>query len=300
MDYKFEKARNFFSQISRTIYLYKNLWQEGTTALLHAPRSIDKTTEALTIAANIAASGREILYVNAEERINRCGEIAGDSDNLYVFTPEYESLDDDRDYADIVFDAILQAVTTTSIRTFVIDSVNRIAALSFGKNASPSNVMKRLAAMQVKHRLSLLVIADDTFKSATKSLLALAANEFTMPEEKENDRLDNPAALIADNNKEVSQVENLPSGHSKRQSRSERRARRRHRKQQTRFEQCETPDEPRRKHLHEYFIGDEPLPEDAAHWEAVSKAKSPLFEEYEFPSHVNEDDGNNVLLMPIK
>ena len=180
MDHKFLSAKRFFSEVKKTVYLYKNLWKEGTTTLLHAPREVEKTAKALEIASDIASHGRGVLYVNAESHLYDC---KADSENLYIFTPEFESIDDKSDYADLVFEAIEQAIRTTSIRTFVIDSVSRIAALSFGRNASAAYIMKRLVALQVKCKLSILVVANDTTKSANNALLSLAASEITISDE---------------------------------------------------------------------------------------------------------------------
>ena len=196
MNYDFIAAKKLFNEPDKSVSLYRNLWKEGSTALLHAPRGLDKTGLALSIADEIAAKGRDVLYVNAEGRLhNRKAE----SDNLFVYNPEFESIDDKTDYADLIFNAIEHAVRTTSIRTFVIDSVSRIAALSFGRNGSVSYIMKRLVALQVKCRLSLLVIADDSTKSVNNSLLALAASEITVQTEEsdgacgaESSRADSP------------------------------------------------------------------------------------------------------------
>ena len=128
-----------------------------------------------------------MLYVNAAEHIDQYAGKTVYSDNFYVFTPEYESIDDTADYADLVFEAIEQAIRTTSIRTFVIDSVNRIAALSFGRNASVAYIMKRLVALQVKCRLSVLVVADDTTKSVNNALITLAASEISENSEHSED-----------------------------------------------------------------------------------------------------------------
>ena len=181
MEHKFEKAKKFFTEIKKTVYLWKNQWKECTTALMRSPRSEDKTAVALAIASEIADSGREVLYVNAEQRLDNCPAV--DSDNLYVFTPEYSSPDDTTDYADLVFEAIEQAVATTAIRTFVVDSISRMAALSFGRNASVAYLMKRLVALQVKHRLSVLVLADDSTKTVNNALTALAASELSQNSE---------------------------------------------------------------------------------------------------------------------
>ena len=75
---------------------------------------------------------------------------------------------------------IEEIITTTSIRTFVIDSVSRIAALSFGRNASVAYVMKRLVALQVRCKLSLLVISHDSTKSTERALLTLSDSEITV------------------------------------------------------------------------------------------------------------------------
>lgn len=182
MDHKFISSTKFFSEVTKTVYLYGKVWREATTALIHGPRAVDKSAGALDIALNIARGGREVLYVNAGDRLGRLAGSDAGHENLYMFTPEFESIDDTSDYADLVFEAIEQAVRTTSIRTFVIDSVSRIAALSFGRNASVAYLMKRLVALQVKGRLSVLVVADDATKSVNNALAALAAAEIAVDE----------------------------------------------------------------------------------------------------------------------
>ena len=183
MEHKFISSKNFFSAVKKAVSLYKNIWRECTTALIHGPRTADKSAKALDIALDLARNGREVLYVNAEGHLDNYsgGDIC--HENLYVFTPEYESIDDTADYADLVFEAIEQAVRTTSIRTFVIDSVSRIAALSFGRNASVAYIMKRIVALQVKCKLSILVVADDSTKTVNNALLALAASEIPVDSE---------------------------------------------------------------------------------------------------------------------
>lgn len=177
MNTKFVKANSFFNSLTKPVSLFKNLWYETTTALLHAPHEIDKTEEALAIANEVAASGREVIFLTTKQFTPHIENL---SERLYICRPEYESIDDTRDYAQLVFDAIEEAVRSTDIRTFVIDSVTRIAALSFGRNASVAYVMKRLLALQVRCRLSLLVVADDTTKSVNKSLIALADSEIKL------------------------------------------------------------------------------------------------------------------------
>ena len=199
MEHQFIASKTFFSSVSEAVSLYKNLWKEGTTALIRAPRNTDKTAVALGIAAELAASGRPVLYVNAEENLDRLADVTAGTDNLYIFTPRYESPDDTTDYADLIFEAIEQAVATTPIRTFVIDSVSRIAALSFGRNASPAYVMKRLVALQVRCRLSLLVVADDSTKTVNNALSALAASEIPVDGEKpESKTADITTPILAD------------------------------------------------------------------------------------------------------
>lgn len=187
MDHKFISSTKFFSEVTKTVYLYGKVWREATTALIHGPRAVDKSAGALDIALEIARGGREVLYVNAGERLGRLAGSNAGHENICMFTPEFESIDDTSDYADLVFEAIEQAVRTTSIRTFVIDSVSRIAALSFGRNASVAYLMKRLVALQVKGRLSVLVVADDATKSVNNALAALAAAEIAVDEPGQSD-----------------------------------------------------------------------------------------------------------------
>ena len=187
MDHKFISSTKFFSEVTKTVYLYGKVWREATTALIHGPRAVDKSAGALDIALNIARGGREVLYVNAGERLGRLAGSNAGHENICMFTPEFESIDDTSDYADLVFEAIEQAVRATSIRTFVIDSVSRIAALSFGRNASVAYLMKRLVALQVKGRLSVLVVADDATKSVNNALAALAASEIAVKKPERSD-----------------------------------------------------------------------------------------------------------------
>lgn len=187
MDHKFISSTKFFSEVTKTVYLYGKVWREATTALIHGPRAVDKSAGALDIALNIARGGREVLYVNAGDRLGRLAGSDAGHENLYMFTPEFESIDDTSDYADLVFEAIEQAVRTTSIRTFVIDSVSRIAALSFGRNASVAYLMKRLVALQVKGRLSVLVVADDATKGVNNALVTLAAAEIAVDSSDQSD-----------------------------------------------------------------------------------------------------------------
>ena len=181
MTHQFIKAADFFRNVTKTVYLYKNVWKEKSTALLHSPRETDKTAMAIDIACSVAKTGREVVYVACERKIeNNVARLADAPKQLSICMPSYDSPDDKTDYADLVISTIEEIVATTSIRTFVIDSVTRIAALSFGRNASAGYIMKRLAALQLRCKLSLLVISHDSTKSTDRALLTLADSEITV------------------------------------------------------------------------------------------------------------------------
>lgn len=169
-------AVGFVETIKNTVFLFKRLWKENTTLLLHAPQSVDKTATALDI---IGSVDRNIVYINTSNSLDNHVDSLGSLDNMSVYTPQYESPDDMTDYADLVIKGIEEIIESTDIRTFVVDSVSRIAALSFGRNASPAYVMKRLVALQIRHKISLLVIAHDSTKSSDRALLALADSELS-------------------------------------------------------------------------------------------------------------------------
>lgn len=178
---KFISASEFFKKAAKTAYLYKNIWKEKTTALLHSPRETDKTAMAIDIALDIAKTRREVVYVACEQRIyGHATKLVNAPEQLSITVPSFESPDDKRDYADVVISMIEDIVATTRIRTFVIDSVTRIAALSFGRNASVAYVMKRLVALQVRYGLSLLVISHDSTKATDRALLNLSDSEITI------------------------------------------------------------------------------------------------------------------------
>ncbi len=181
MIHQFLTAAEYFKKVAQTVYLYKNIWKEHTTALLHAPRETDKTSEALTIACDLAAAGRDVAYIACESRIaDHADMLAAAPDSLSICVPAFESADDSTDYADLIISTIEEIAKSTSIRTFVIDSVTRIAALSFGRNASAAYVMKRLIALQMRGKLSLLVISHDTTRATERTLLTPPA-ETTEP-----------------------------------------------------------------------------------------------------------------------
>lgn len=186
MAHKFLTASEYFKSIAKTVCLYKNTWKERSTVLLHSPREIDKTAMAIDIASGVAATRREVVYVACEQRIDDFADRLKDApEHLSICVPAYESADDDRDYADLVISTIEEIISSTSIRTFVIDSVTRIAALSFGRNASVAYVMKRLVALQVRCKLSLLVLSHDSTKATDRALLNLADSEMTIEVEEE-------------------------------------------------------------------------------------------------------------------
>lgn len=181
MTHRFLTAAEYFKNAAKTVFLYKQLWSENSTALLHAPRETDKTAKAIDIACDVANTGRQVVYVACERRIDsHIDTLSKAPSSLSICIPSFESPEDKTDYADLVISTIEEIVKTTAIRTFVIDSVTRIAALSFGRNASVAYVMKRLVALQVRCRLSLLVISHDSTKATERALLNLADTEITI------------------------------------------------------------------------------------------------------------------------
>lgn len=174
------KADDFVTTSKKADFLFKNIWKERTTSLLHAPIKTDKTSFALDIAAKLSSRGHKTVYVDTQNRLaDRCEQLSS-IENMFVLQPGYESADDPTDYADLVISAIEEAISASGIRTFIVDSVTRIAALSFGRNASPAYFMKRLVALQVRHGLSLLVIAHDSTKAANRALTSLADSEINL------------------------------------------------------------------------------------------------------------------------
>lgn len=173
-------AGNIAANSQNTTFLFKNIWKENTTAILHAPVEVDKVTTALDIAADLCKSDIQVVYVDIQKHLDDHRERLSKLDNMFVLRPGYDSPDDPTDYGDIVIRAIEETATSSGIRTFIIDSVTRIAALSFGRNASPAYIMKRLVSLQVRLGLSLLVIAHDSTKTATRALINLADCEIPL------------------------------------------------------------------------------------------------------------------------
>lgn len=225
MQIDLQPAKTVAANLQSTVYLYQNIWKQNSTALLHAPVSVDKTSYTLDIIEEITRKGEQVVYVDTQSHLSDNAGRISSFDNLFVLTPRYESPDDMTDYADLVISSIEEAIRTSDIRTFVIDSVSRIAALSFGKNASAAYVMKRLVALQMRYGLSLLVIAHDSTASALRALLILADSEIKIAE---NDT--DTSVNVLTNSKDIKDLkapESIPAitpTSSKKLSRQQRRA----------------------------------------------------------------------------
>ncbi len=186
MENRFSTVDAYIAANSNTIDLFEDQWQENTTAIMISPREVDKTAKAIDIALGLTSQGRTVFYLTTQRISNaNLAKTAGNAD-LYVHTPEFsQDKDDKTDYADIVIADLEEAVAVTGARIFIIDSLSRIAALSFGKNASASYIMKRLVALQVRYKISLFVLAHDATRAANRSLINLADSQIAiaLPEE---------------------------------------------------------------------------------------------------------------------
>lgn len=182
MENRFKLADSFIASLSPVAELYNNIWFENSTCLLHAPLSLDKSTLAVDIALSITERDVPVFYL-AANRLNTglLDKMKGNR-RLYVHQSEFATPDDPDDFADIVFRDLEDAIAQTDAKVFIIDSLSRISALSFGRNASPTFLMKRLVALQVRHKISILVLAHDASKAAIRALVNLADCELTMAE----------------------------------------------------------------------------------------------------------------------
>lgn len=183
MKNRFTNAISYVSKLVKKTALFKNLWTEGTCALLHSPRGAGKTSLAVDIAKELTDKGSEVFYLTTQDFDSSMVDRLAGNERLYIHKPSFSSPDDQSDYADIVIADLEEAIAVTNAKIFIVDSLTRIAALSFGRNASPAYVMKRLVALQVRHNISLLVIARDSTRAAGRALLNLADSEITIADE---------------------------------------------------------------------------------------------------------------------
>ena len=185
MENRFKLADSFIGSLSPVADLYNNIWSENSTCLLHAPRDLDKSSLAVDIALSLTARDIPVFYLTGSRLNAALLDKMKDNSRLYIHQSEFSAPDDPEDFADIVFKDLEDAIAATGAKVFIIDSLSRIASLSFGRNATPAFLMKRFMAMQVRHKVSFLVIAHDSTKAATRALVNLADSELTMttPEE---------------------------------------------------------------------------------------------------------------------
>lgn len=195
MKNKLLNALDIIKNVTKNCFLFKNVWKEKTTLLLHGSREVDKTPVALEIAAAVEEQGKKAIYIDTQSRLDSHIDLLARAPELLVLRPSYDSPDDNRDYADIVIAAIEEAVAETDVRIFIIDSITRIAALSFGRNSSAAYVMKRLVALQVRCGLSLVVVSHDSTKASDRALLALADNDISLSQSEPTENSEDSVAI---------------------------------------------------------------------------------------------------------
>lgn len=187
-------SKQFATTFDSNVYLYKNLWSENTTMLINTTHSNEHDGEILEIADSI---NRVAVYVSTDNRLRYQKEALLSSERLLVFRPSYSKSDDSDsnskcDYADLIINGIENIVAKYGHRIFIVDSVTRIAALSFGRNASAAYVMKRLVALQMRLGISLIIIARDATKSVVRSLGNLADGSIDLSNNSESDKSSAP------------------------------------------------------------------------------------------------------------
>ena len=183
---------DYISESKKNVFLFEKTWKENSTLLLHGSRDADKTARALDIAIKIVSEGRELVYVDTQDSLRDHEDKLASLQHLFILKPCFDDPADERDYADLVISAMEDIIKTTDIRVFIVDSITRIAGLSFGRNASASYIMKRLVALQMRYGVSLLVIAHNSTKATDRAISYLADStmEIAEPQTLEDDATD--------------------------------------------------------------------------------------------------------------
>ena len=169
-----------------TRYLYERIWRESTLCVMHGPREVDKTDLAIDIALDIIKNNRgKVLYVSADGSLAKWtarkanfGKLSG-LGGFLTYSARFNDAEDERDFSEIVFQAVRTA-HKHRIKTVIISSINRIAAMSKGRYSRVANVMKELALMQMRYGLSILVIADTKTKRSANVLFDYAESDIDM------------------------------------------------------------------------------------------------------------------------
>lgn len=171
---------NFINSVENTDYLIPRSWREKTTLLLRGSQDIDKTEIAIEVARAISERGDKVAYINAADTLQNYAKRLEGIDNLAVLNPVFDPDDDNKDFADSMIAALEEVIAETDIKIYIIDSLSRLAALSYGRNASVTYVMKRLVNLQMRTGCSFLVISHDSTKSVDRALVTLAASEYQL------------------------------------------------------------------------------------------------------------------------
>lgn len=171
---------SFINSVENTDYLIPGSWREKTTLLLSGSQDIDKTEIAIEVARAISAGGSKVAYINAADTLQNYAKRLDGIDNLSVLNPVFDPDDENKDFADSMIAALEAVIAETDIKIYIIDSLSRLAALSYGRNASVTYVMKRLVNLQMRTGCSFLVISHDSTKSVDRALVTLANGEYQL------------------------------------------------------------------------------------------------------------------------
>jgi hypothetical protein len=165
------------------VSLWHDLWFEGEVACLFGDPNVGKTLLAKQIAADIAFTGRSVLYFDFENLDHQsCSRYSNPVNGCSVSFPDnlsFIDFNDDADFRSIssvdrILDEMEDAFIDYCCPVIVIDDISHVIPAKFGYNAV--RVLHRFRRWARVYHLSVLVLAHSRFHRADRPLSVRCLN----------------------------------------------------------------------------------------------------------------------------
>ncbi|MDE6715268.1 MAG: AAA family ATPase, partial [Muribaculaceae bacterium] len=158
----FISAGDYAEQISKetvhngSYWRISNLWHKGDFSLLYADDRKEATSAAFAMATNVSPGLAKTLFVSFPQNLRDIQPQLRGSDNVQVFIPTTNL---ENDFAETLIENLRTAINDHGFDTIVIDNLNRISALSTGRNAALTQLVTSLFALHVETDATILISA---------------------------------------------------------------------------------------------------------------------------------------------
>ncbi|MDE6716524.1 MAG: AAA family ATPase, partial [Muribaculaceae bacterium] len=143
---------------------------------MYADDRKEATAAAFAMAANVSPGLAKTLFVSFPQNLREIQPQLRGNDNVKVFIPTTNL---ESDFSEELINNLRTAINDHGFDTIVIDNLNRISALSTGRNAALTQLVNSLFALHVETDATILITAYNLSKSTRFRLAALTDTSFS-------------------------------------------------------------------------------------------------------------------------